>query len=110
MKRIIMLLWCFLFVGGCGPMKGIEASFNRSRLNRLELGMTQDTVKKVMGKPYIREAYELKEVWLYITAWQADGYTTSDEMTPLVFENGILIGWGSRFIDENIRKYEFRIR
>ena len=82
-------------------MKGLEASANRNNLNKLEIDMTKEEV---------RELYKAKEVWFYITEWQADGYTTADEMTPLVFEDKKLIGWGSSFIEEDIKKYELRVR
>jgi len=35
---------------------------------------------------------------------------TDDELTPLVFENNKLIGWGWMFLDDKVRKYELRIR
>lgn len=91
-------------------MKGLEASANRNNLNKLEIDMTKEEVRKIMGEPYKRELYKAKEVWFYITEWQADGYTTADEMTPLVFEDKKLIGWGSSFIEEDIKKYELRVR
>ena len=91
-------------------MKGMEASNNREKLNNLDAGMTTSKVREVMGDPYKRELYANNEVWFYITDWQPDGYTTLDEMTPLVFEDGKLVGWGSRYLDENIKKYELRIR
>lgn len=110
MKKVLFIVFLGVFITGCGYMKGIEAASNREKLDKLELGMNQETVKEVMGKPYKTEAYELYEIWFYITEWQADGYTTNDEMTPLVFENETLRGWGSKFLDEHIKKYEIRIR
>jgi len=110
MKKVVVVLLLVAPLCGCGYMKGMEAASNRGKLHKLEIGMTQDAVMEVMGKPYKREAYESQEVWFYITELQADGYTTLDEMTPLVFENGTLIGWGSKFVDENIKKYELRVR
>ena len=108
MKNILLI--SIVFIAGCGYMKGIEASHNRDKLNNLDPGMTSSKVSEVMGKPYKREFYESCEIWFYITDWQPDGYTTLDEMTPLVFENDKLIGWGSRYVDEHIKKYELRIR
>ena len=31
-------------------------------------------------------------------------------MTPLVFEEGTLVGWGSNFVDGNIKKYRLRVK
>ncbi len=41
-----------------------------------------------------------------------DGAITDDELTPLVFDDGKLIGggWGSGFLEVNVQKYEIRIR
>ena len=33
-----------------------------------------------------------------------------DELTPLVFDNGKLIGWGWSFLQDNVQKYELRMR
>lgn len=33
-----------------------------------------------------------------------------DELTPLVFDESKLIGWGWSFLEENIKKYEIRLR
>jgi len=110
MKKILIVAILAGILGGCGYMKGIEASNNRDKLNALDSGMTTSSVRDVMGKPYKREFYQSSEIWFYITDWQPDGYTTSDEMTPLVFVNDELIGWGSRYLDEHIKKYELRIR
>jgi outer membrane protein assembly factor BamE (lipoprotein component of BamABCDE complex) len=116
MKKLMFVMFLGVFITGCGYMKGIEAASNREKLDKLELGMNQETVREVMGEPYKIEACELYEAWFYITEWQGaarplyDSYTTNDEMTPLVFENGILKGWGSKFLDEHIKKYEIRIR
>lgn len=113
MKKITLLLTFSIFiclVSGCGPMKGMTAASNRSKMNKIEVGMNRETVEQLMGKPYKRESYKGQEIWFYITDWQADGYTTMDEMTPFVFENNHLIGWGSGYIDEDLRKIELRVR
>lgn len=110
MSKVVVILLLVAQICGCGYVKGLEAASNRAKINRLEVGMTKDVVREVMGKPYKREVYESNEVWFYVTEWQDDGYTTLDEMTPLVFENGTLVGWGSKFVDDKIKKYELRIR
>jgi outer membrane protein assembly factor BamE (lipoprotein component of BamABCDE complex) len=72
--------------------------------------MTTDQVRAAMGKPYKSEFYGSKQMWFYITEWQSDGETTPDEMTPLVFENDILLGWGSNFLGTRSRRYRPRTR
>lgn len=97
-------------LAGCGAVKGLEAQANRNQLDRLKVGMTTDQVRLAMGKPYKSEFYGSKQVWFYITEWQSDGQTTLDEMTPLVFENDILLGWGHNFLGGNVRGYRTRTR
>jgi outer membrane protein assembly factor BamE (lipoprotein component of BamABCDE complex) len=99
---VILLLSCLLV--GCGAIKGLEASANRNQLDKLKVGMTTDQVRRAMGRPYKSEFYGTKQMWFYITDWQSDGKTTPDEMTPLVFENDILLGWGSKFLARSSRK------
>ena len=41
---------------------------------------------------------------------RVDGAITDDALTPLVFDDGKLIGWDSGFLEVNIQKYEIRIR
>ena len=109
-KGIIITLLLSVLLAGCGAVKGLEASANRHQLDKLNVGMTTDQVRRAMGKPYKSEFYGTKQMWFYITEWQSDGKTTSDEMTPLVFENNILLGWGSNFLDGNSRRYRSRTR
>ena len=110
MKKAIIILLLSGLLGGCGAVKGLQASANRNQLDRLKVGMTTDQVRLAMGKPYKSEFYDSKQVWFYITEWQSDGQTTLDEMTPLVFENDILLGWGHNFLYGNSRRYRPRTR
>lgn len=110
MKKAIIILLLSGLLSGCGAVKGLQASANRNQLDRLKVGMTTDQVRQAMGKPYKSEFYGSKQVWFYITEWQSDGQTTLDEMTPLVFENDILLGWGNNFLYDNSRRYRPRTR
>ncbi len=103
-KGIIILLLLSGLLAGCGAVKGLEANANRKQLDNLKVGMTTDQVRRAMGRPYKSEFYGVKQMWFYITDWQSDGKTTPDEMTPLVFENDILLGWGSNFLAGSSRK------
>ncbi len=110
MKKAIIILLLSGLLGGCGAVKGLQASANRNQLDRLKVGMTTDQVRQAMGKPYKSEFYGTKQMWFYITEWQSDGQTTLDEMTPLVFENDILLGWGHNFVKDRVRRYDIRVR
>ena len=68
-----------------------------------------------VNSPYKSEILQGKdktfEVLYYYTDIKSAIYTanpatiTDDELTPLVFDNGKLIGWGTSFLDSNIKKY-----
>lgn len=78
---------------------------NRSNLLMLELGMTPREVLLVMGEPNLNEAYtlggdrDLRIYYFYTHRVFADGNETKEEMTPVIFEDGRLVGWGEELID-----------
>jgi hypothetical protein len=59
----------------------------------------------VVPNPYRTESYQAPdgtryELLSYYTDMNKEDYKlTKDEMTPLIFENGKLIGWGWTFFD-----------
>ena len=70
---------------------------------------------KSVTNPYRTEILKAKdqlfEIWYYYTdIKRQDGAITDDELTPLVFCENKLIGWGNQFLNDNIRKYELRLR
>lgn len=72
---------------------------NRKHIARLQPEMTTESVKQKMGTPDFNELYDKGgkkiQVLFYRThRKEGDGVTTKDECTPLVFENGVLVGWG----------------
>ncbi len=82
-----------------------EASINVDNLARLKEGMSKQEVLAVMGQPLVNEKYNTENVWFYYTEskW-SDGSRTSDECSPLVFEDGKLIGWGQAFYKKYVQK------
>lgn len=94
---------------------------NRGNLKRLAVGMTKEQAMAIMGtrtfrdeddgdfvvpNPYRSESYQaldgtMYELLSYYTDLNQSDYKLSkDEMTPLIFENGKLIGWGWVFVDK----------
>jgi hypothetical protein len=68
-----------------------------------------------INNPYRSEILQGKdkifEVLYYVTDDKTgSGVITDDDLTPLVFDNGKLIGWGRSFLQDNVQKYEIRIR
>lgn len=80
-----------------------ETYENRQKIRGIRVGMTQEQVREIMGKPLLNEVYNTPRVWFYYTRnrW-FDGYVTRDECTPLVFdEEGRLEGWGQDYFKTN---------
>ena len=75
-------------------------AFNRVQIAKLRVGTTRDEVLALLGSPDITEAKLLDDdntiqVMFFRTQHvKADGLTTQDECTPLVFENQRLVAWG----------------
>lgn len=111
---------------------------NRSHLGQLQVGMGRDQVVQMMGtqgatscraegpflsclatevanNPYRtsgfvadNKMYDVLHYWTDVK--QADGVITDDELTPLLFENGKLVGWGRELVETAVKKHEIRIR
>lgn len=76
----------------------VERNENNENIKKLKKGMTKEEVVKIMGNPLVDEKYNTPNIWFYYTHWDwADAAKTEIECTPLIFENGLLIGWGSTF-------------
>jgi len=102
MKKILLI--SLALVAGC-------CQTNRANLSKLEVGMSKEQVLDIMGKPRRTEASEKMEVLLYQTEMNYTPHNTFEKVeTPLLFEDGKLIGWGRSFWDDHIKKYELRIR
>ena len=117
MKKILLI--SIIFIAGCAgsPIQTqSEAKKNRKAMISLSPGVTKNEVLEMMGQPRKTEFYTSEgdsiELWFYLT----EGTTIHNKriietnFTPLVFEDERLIGWGSRYLDEHIKKYELRIR
>lgn len=73
--------------------------YNKVQITKLSLGATREEVLALLGSPDITEAKMESgttiQVMFYRTQHvRADGLTTQDECTPLLFENERLIAWG----------------
>ncbi|MBV7315788.1 DUF3192 domain-containing protein [Shewanella sp. NIFS-20-20] len=99
---------CVINLGGdeSGYASGQSSSWqqqerqNRDHIANLSLGASLESVKQSMGLADFSEAYpdgdKTVEVLFYRTQRRhGDDKTTMDECTPLVFNNGKLVGWGN---------------
>jgi hypothetical protein len=76
---------------------------NRDAISRLELGSAFDQVRSQLGEPDFAEAsvvggHEIRILRYRTHRTSADGDTTRDETTPLVFKDGKLVGIGERAV------------
>lgn len=73
--------------------------YNKLHIAKLEIGKSRASILELLGSPDISEAKKQGDKRLQVMFYRtqhkkADGITTQDECTPLLFENDILIAWG----------------
>ena len=123
MKPYYLLMTAVLLTG-CGNLYlepgELLRTENAANINKLSVGMSQATVTELMGSEPAKglfywvdnpvrsetltdkdgKSYEV--LYYYTDLKQRDDKITDDELTPLVFENGKLIGWGYPFLDRKV--------
>lgn len=122
MKKKLALLIIFVLIAGCtSPLDRVRKN-NRKRLLKLSVGMTKVQALKVMGtsgggglfgEPTVKSPYKSQtlqnnersfEILYYYTDINSrihishPGTIRDKDLTPLVFENNILVGWGNTFL------------
>jgi len=122
MQKLCTLLMILSIVGCVSSTEQIRTK-NRENLLRLSLGMPKFDVLQIMGpqtvesitNPYKVETPKgkdgsLYEVFFYHTDLKnKDDLVTDNELTPLVFEDSKLIGWGWAFLSEVVPNYQYHI-
>jgi outer membrane protein assembly factor BamE (lipoprotein component of BamABCDE complex) len=91
-------------VAGCVSNSGLQydtvSTTNLYHMARIRKGMNETQVLQVMRQPYDYETFELEEdvydVWFYVTNPTVLGQSrmVAQNLTPLSFKNGILVGTG----------------
>lgn len=76
---------------------------NRETVTTLNIGMTYAETRVLFEQPDFSETFQTdgktyKVLYYRTHSKHSDGETSKDECTPLVFENGVLIGWGERAV------------
>jgi hypothetical protein len=123
MKAIIVSLLLSLTLSGCIGSLGRSVARNRNNLTLIEYGMTKEQVHSVMGQKSSRaysnpqrtamrvdEKGNHVEIFYYWTDGSARNGIQDSELTPIVFQNGKVIGWGREFFMEFVEKHEIRYR
>ena len=122
MKKIIVSL--VLVFSGCSNIyldtSDLLRAQNTENLRKLTVGLRQEVAVEIMGtepskgvfmwidNPYRTEILTSKDgksyevLYYYTDLKQRDDKITDDELTPLVFEHGKLIGWGYPFLDQKV--------
>lgn len=134
-KGVIIVVFGFsVLVSGCARLDIIKLdamrSKNRENLSNLSIGMTKVQLTDIMGtqkvvslvggisasNPYRTEIvrddngqiYEI--IFYYTDVKKRDGAISDDELTPVVIMDEKVIGWGWRFLGDEITKYRIDIR
>lgn len=127
-------LYIILALQACAPTVADVSMLNSVKLNRLSVGMPKPSAMEVMGpelltvrksglittkigNPIRSEAVQSKdggllEVLYYSTAVTRSGefVFTDDELTPLVFRDGRLMGWGWNLLFQHIDRAQLHFR
>lgn len=87
--------------GGTNSAWKKAQKLNNQVINQLSLGAELTSVRGQLGTPDFSESFRDADketvVLFYRTQHQhSDGETSKDECTPLVFQNGVLTGWGDK--------------
>jgi hypothetical protein len=106
-------------------LNAVEA--NRANVQSLRLGMNASELDSAMGRgelvhyrairlanPWRSEAFRLEDgtnvaILYYVTERQHRYRIAADEeLTPVILENDVLVGWGWSFVNRNLERYQVR--
>ena len=105
---VFLLSWGCVANDGLGSTASSET--NIFHLSKLSLGMNQREVLQIMRPPYKQETFPLEEatydVWFYVTRPTVLGQSrmVPQNLTPLTFKNGKLVGWGFAYYNYLVKK------
>lgn len=105
-----LLSGCVVVVDGDKRVKRESISFevreeaNRNAIAQLNIGASPNDILVKMGTPDFDErlsrgGVDYRVLYYRTQRVTADGMTTKDECTPLVFADGQLLGWGQSKLD-----------
>ena len=122
MKKAVSISLLLMLLIGCRSSLDRVRTYNRKKLLKLSVGLTKEQAVTVMGykkgggrfgeprvnSPYKSQILQTKEktyeVLYYYTDIESRVYIANpstiseNELTPLVFENDVLAGWGKDFL------------
>jgi hypothetical protein len=108
----ILCLFAFLIIGcTSGPISYLMVNKDNTNIKNLEkskIGMTKTEVLTLMGEADKSEKFERKGVAVEILYYLTSGSYSPDtgwqniDSTPVVFEAGILKGWGKYYYEQRL--------
>jgi len=116
--RLICLLALVAMVSGCaGPMTLSQATARtREKLIKTFVGMPKEKVVHIVGtEPNRSEIIQgngknLEVVYFVTDDKDGDGVISNEELTPLVFDEGKMIGWGWAYLVSEDQKFEITVK
>jgi ABC-type dipeptide/oligopeptide/nickel transport system permease component len=108
----ILCLFAFLIIGctsgGIAYRMVNKDNTNNKNLEKSKIGMTKTEVLTLMGTEDKSEKFERKGVAVEILYYLTSGSYSPDtgwrniDSTPIVFEEGILTGWGKYYYEQRL--------
>lgn len=85
---------------------------NQAAIQQLDIGTSLIEVQQRLGSADVTEAFVTDDHEYRILSYRtqrrhSDGETTPDETTPLLFEDGRLVGWGRIAVNRTLRERGF---
>ncbi len=110
LTSVMTLQGCLIVADGHGDNDWSTSDFrkveeqNRAHIAALSAAATPETVRATMGTPNFADRTTINGVRYDVLYYrthrvEGDGNTTRDECTPLVFEDGKLVGTGQLALD-----------
>ncbi len=108
-KRLFFFAICTLFtscMGNDGLRTEAMSNNNIWGISRIYEGMSEREVARYMGKPFEYNSFwageDFYDIWFYVTQPTVLGQSrmVKQNLTPLIFKNGILLGWGYHFYEK----------
>ena len=110
-------IWTLFFaLAGCSPFRNQSLSTeamsedNTFNLARISIGMNEEQVLRIMRHPYSQKTFkhngDVYDVWFYVTRLTAmdQSRLLPQNLTPLTFKNGRLVGWGYPYYNYLLRQ------
>ena len=108
-KKLVIFFLMIFVVSGCALTTAIKK--NNKKISNLDVGQSIKEILDEMGSPDKNEKYVLGEqetaIWFYKVSPGLDRTGRDNDLMPLVFENGKLIGWGRDIYNQTVNNLKY---